>query len=135
MPIDIHRFAKVRPYLYHLTARGNVPYIQQDMVLKSSSTLYAEAGKDDLSRQVRRGPRQLNIGQRIVQLRDQDPLHVGKITFHDGWTLETLVSHLDDHVFFWPGSEIGPVLSGRNHFARYVSERPIVLRVATEQLV
>lgn len=105
------------------------------MLLKSSNTLYSEAGENGVSHQVRRGPRYLDIGQRSVQLRDQDPLHAGKISFRDGWTLDDLVRHLDDHVFFWPGWDHGPVLSGRNHFARYAAEQPVVLRVATAELV
>jgi hypothetical protein len=37
-------------------------------------------------------------------------------------------------VFFWPGWSRGPVSSGMNHFERYRSERPVVLRVATGEL-
>ena len=45
------------------------------------------------------------------------------------------VSHLDDHVFFWPGSQDGPVPSGRRHFERYVKEKPIILRVTLTDLL
>jgi hypothetical protein len=131
MPLDLERFSKLRPFLYHLTGRGNIPYIQEDMELKPSNTLYAASGENDFRGTRRRGPRMLKSGR---QVRDQDPLHPGNISFSGGWTFADLILHLDDHVFFWPGWERGPIQSGKNHFERYAAERPTILRVATTEL-
>ena len=137
MALDIDHFSKLRPYLYHLTGRGNIVHIQKDMALKCSNTLFAEAGAIALSRTVRRGPCLLRIGERQVQIRDQDPLHAGKIAFSGGWELPDLVEHLNKHVFFWPGWDGGLVTSGEHHFERYSEEkpRPIILRVAVKELL
>lgn len=135
MALDIRHFVRLRPYLYHLTAQRNLVHIRKDMLLKPSNTLFAEAGETALSRTVRRGPRVLSLGDRQIELRDQDPLHAGKISFLGDWTLEDLVSHLNNHVFFWPGWEHGPVLSGKNHFERYADEKPIILRVKIIELL
>ena len=134
MPLDVNHFIRLRPYLFHLTARNNIVYIRQDMLLKPSHTLFNEAGEATNNGRVRRGPRWITIGSRTVHIRDQDPLHAGRIAFSAGWTLQDLLKHLDNHVFFWPGCSHGPVSSGKNHFERYRNEHPVVLRVVTREL-
>jgi hypothetical protein len=96
--------------------------------------LFAEAGEGRLNRTVRRGHHVVNIGERHIQIRDQDPLHAGNITFSDDWTLEDLVEYLNHHVFFWPGWQHSPIQSGLNHFARYSKECPIILRAKATDL-
>jgi hypothetical protein len=135
MPLDLKHFADLRPYLYHLTGRENIAYIQEDMVLKSANTLFADAGQDQLRKIKRTDHTVLTIGKRRVPVRDQKPLYEGKIAFAMGCTFEDFVFHLNERVFFWPGWENEPVLSGRNHFKRYALERPIILRVGFGQLV
>ena len=130
--LDLQHFSMLRPYLYHLTARVNISLIRAAMALKPSNVLYTESGESAFRGTRRRGSRTLKSG---CQIRDQDPLHAGNISFSDGWDLPKLISHLDDHVFFWPGWEHGPVLSGQNHFQRYAAERPMILRVATTDLL
>jgi len=51
-----------------------------------------------------------------------------------GFTLEDFVEALNVRVFFWPGKDEGPVRSGENHFARYASERPAMLRCLFQSL-
>ena len=135
MTLDINHFSRLRPYLYHLTSRGNIRFVQEDMVLKSANTLFTEAGVTELSRLRRCGHKRLTVGNRLIDIRDQDPLHAGKISFSAGWTLDDFVAYLNNFVFFWPGWEHGPVLSGRNHFTRYSSERPIILRALARELL
>jgi hypothetical protein len=132
MALDLEKFVKLRPYLYHLTARSNIPYIQKEMMLKPSNILYAESGELGFRGTCRRGPRQLRNGR---LLRDQDRLHAGNIKFSGGWIFVNFITHLDDHVFFWPGTELGPVPSGRRHFERYAQERPIILRITMTDLL
>ncbi|BBL59182.1 hypothetical protein MKFW12EY_27950 [Methylomonas koyamae] len=69
----------------------------------------------------------MELGTGIV-IRDQKPLSAGSIAFEDGWNLERFVSYVNDHVFFWPGTESGPIDAGINHYTRYAHEQPVVLR-------
>jgi hypothetical protein len=73
-------------------------------------------------------------GQPIL-IRDQDPLHEGAIAFEHRWNLGRFVSHVNSHVFFWPGSAGGPIDYGRNHYQRYAGEQPLLLRVGLYQLM
>jgi hypothetical protein len=66
-----------------------------------------------------------------VHIRDQDPLQPSNMKLDAGWDIERFVEYLNGHVFFWPGTSSGPVVSGRNHFSRYGSEKPVVLRLPT----
>ncbi len=134
MAFTLEHFATARPFLYHLTSRQNICHIQSDMMLKPSSALYSEAGQSVTARTIRRGHRLIRIGERSIELRDQDPLHAGNIAFSDGWDIGTLVRHLDDHVFFWPGLEDRLVNAGQRHFERYGHENPVILRVAFQEL-
>jgi len=45
-----------------------------------------------------------------VMLRGQAPLHLGNMRLDDGWGFERFVRHLNDHVFFWPGGEVGTMM-------------------------
>jgi hypothetical protein len=49
----------------------------------------------------------------------------------DDWTFERFIAHLNDRVFFWPGTLNGPISYGSRHFARYEAESPAILRVPT----
>src|SRR5215469_14330007 len=132
MALDLAKFTRLRPYLYHLTAEENIPYIREQMALKSANTLYAEANEPGRIGVRRVTHQTLKTGCRV---RDQEPLHAGKIRFATGWGLQDLVQYLDDHVFFWPGWEDGLIQYGRNHFQRYAAEEPVILRVQTSELI
>ena len=64
-----------------------------------------------------------------VYLRDQAPLHEKNIEFTDGWAFPDLVEYLNRRVYFWPGTDRGPIEYGRRHFERYRSEQPVIIRV------
>ena len=70
-----------------------------------------------------------------VVLRDQAPLHEGNMDLQEGWTLEDFVEQLNQRVFFWPGTEDGPIDYGLRHFGRYASERPHLIRVRLASLL
>ncbi len=53
MPLDISRFVKTRPHLYHLTARSNLKLIAASGHLRTAADLLAEAGERPLLRQRR----------------------------------------------------------------------------------
>lgn len=132
MALDLEHFKKLRPWLYHLTSRENIGFIRHGMTLKPANMLYRESGEHEFIGTHRKVHRPLRSGKKI---RDQYPLRAGNISFTNGWALKDLIFHLDDHVFFWPGWESGPISAGRNHFERYAAENPIVLRVPTSALI
>jgi hypothetical protein len=53
----------------------------------------------------------------------------------DGWEFERVIEDLNHRVFFWPGTQNGPNDHGRRHFARYLAERPLLIRVSTPDLI
>lgn len=128
--MDIDKFIAVRPRLYHLTARSNLPLIQRTGCLQTAAHFLEQTGTNLL--RMRRKESQVVVveGDRI-HLRDQAPLHAGNVKFDEGWTFEMLVEHLNRHVFFWPGTEAGPIEHGRRHFARYAREDNVILRLET----
>ena len=134
MALNIEHFLRVRPYLYHLTARRNYPVLSKDWVLKSANSLFDAAGQTGYRKLRRKGHLEITLGAISLTVRDQDRLYKGNMVLTDGWTFEGFVEHLNDHVFFWPGSGIGPVSSGQRHFERYAAEKPIVMRIPTADL-
>lgn len=133
MPFDLADYAQLRPFLYHLTARENLPGIRTDRRLDSAATLLQAANLEADVRLRREGPKHINIGKRKVVLRDQRPLHRGPIVFPLGYVFEDFVELLNRRVFFWAGQEHGPAgpakTYGGNHFETYSSERPVILRI------
>jgi hypothetical protein len=135
MGLDVDRFGAIRPFLFHLTGRENIRRIKVTSVLNSAETLLSQAGRSELLRSRRVGRRYIALDNDSILLHDQDPLHAGAIAFEPGWDLGRFVGHVNRHVFFWPGIGAGPIESGRSHFERYASERPVVLRVGLYQLM
>ena len=130
--MDIARFIKNRPFLYHLTARENLAAIIATQELLSAAAIFAKAGNNDLCRNKRHFSVPLMIGSDIICVRDQAPLYAGNCKLQPGWSFEDLVELLNSHVFFWPGTASGPIDYGQRHFLRYVHEKPIVIRVGTD---
>jgi hypothetical protein len=133
--MKIDRFVASAPFLYHLTSGCNLNRIRETRRLESAAMLFAAAGQASLVGQRRRGHHVIPLGGALLQLRDQVPLHEGAIDFETGWDLARFVAHVNEHVFFWPGTESGPVRSGLNHFKRYEAERPRLLRAPLRDLL
>jgi len=131
--VRIDQLSALRTHLYHLTAWSNLPGIQAERGLHPAATTLAEARLSTTER--RRRHTIVRIGGRSVHVRDQTPLHEGSIAFDRGWGIARLVEHINSHVFFWPGSVSGPIASGLNHYARYASERPAILRIPIQSLL
>ena len=129
MSFTLEAFARTRPFLYHLTARGNVPRIARTRRLVSAMRLMEDAGRSDLVRERRRQHEIVMVAGEAVSIRDQAPLHEGNLELVQGWTLADLVEHLNSRVFFWPGKDDGPNPNGCRHWNRYETERPSMLRM------
>jgi hypothetical protein len=69
-------------------------------------------------------------------LRDNRSLRLGSIQFQGGWSLSDLLIELNSRVFFWAGTENGPIKTGRLHFRKYELEGAVfMLRVPTISFV
>jgi hypothetical protein len=131
MPFVYPQLVACRPYLYHLTAVSNLPSIATTRQLRCASALLADAGIAHRSSVRRLEHVAVSANAGSTMLRDQKPLIEGAIAFETGWDLARLVQHVNQHVFFWPGRSTGPIEPGMNHFERYRSEGPAILRFAT----
>lgn len=119
MPFTSAAYAATRPSLYHLTAKENLDGIAPGMRLDSAAALLQLAGRGSAIRQKRFRAEWVSVGGRSIQLRDQAPLYPRNAKLTDGWLFEDLLQHLNEHVFFWPGSLTGPVDAGLRHIQRY----------------
>lgn len=133
MLIEFYR--ATRPYLYHLTDKANLAHIRRTNQLYPAAFFMEAAGRHDLLRQRRRRHERVIVGETVIIVRDQAPLHKGNISFEDGYTFDSFVECLNRRVFFWPGTVSGPISYGTRHFARYRGEHPIILRVLMESVL
>ena len=123
---SLDQYAALRPTLWHLTHRDNLPLIRSSRRLLPAADLVPE----DVGavRQVRR----MMAGQPV--LREQDLLHEGCVEFSDGWAMTDFLSDLASRVFFWSGWRDRPVRPGRHATERY-SKTDLVIRVPFRDLV
>jgi hypothetical protein len=131
MPFVLSQFLRCRPYLYHLTARENLQSIATTLRLRCANTILAQAGLTRQSAAKREEHMSVSSAIGTVLIRDQKPLIEGAIAFEADWDLKRFVQHVNEHVFFWPDTSSGPIESGLNHFERYRSEKPVILRFSS----
>ena len=135
MAFTIAEFIEVRPVVYHLTARLNLPRIRRSRTLHSTAQTLTSIDRVDLLSMRRRRSMEFCVDDEWIQIRDQAPLHAGNIGFELGWCLEDFIEELNGRVFFWPGTHSGPIAYGMRHFDRYQHEEPVVLRVPLDLLL
>lgn len=135
MPFTLEALARLRPYVFHLTARDNLPRIRRLGIVEPASRLAEKAGRIDLVMARRRGHVPITVDGETVVLRDQAPLHAGNMRLDEAWSFEQFVRHLNDRVFFWPGNRHGPISYGVRHFERYKGESPVILRTPFADLL
>lgn len=126
-------FCSSRPLLYHLTARSNLARIRRTGRLQSAEQLFGEAGLRARNFEKRSELEAIVVGADNIVIRDQAPLHVGNIDLN-GRAFADIVAMLNKFVYFWPGSESGPIRSGRNHFGRYAMQDCVVLVLPSKEL-
>ncbi|MFI4915863.1 MAG: DUF7002 family protein [Phycisphaerales bacterium JB060] len=126
-------YLRLRPTLFHLTARANLPLIERTRRLRPAVDIFAAAGMGHLSRTRRAESVVVECGGQAIHVRDQAPLFEKNCGLAEGWTFADLVQHLNEHVFFWPGGD-KPIQQGLNHFGRYAKDDCVVLVLPTEQV-
>jgi hypothetical protein len=106
MPFALDAFIARRPFLYHFTAVENLDAIRQLGRLDPAAVLAQKGNCFDL---VGRRKRSQEIGPGIW-LQTQRPLYEKNICFEGGWAMADLLTRLNSSVFFWPGTENGPIV-------------------------
>jgi hypothetical protein len=132
--MDIEKLIALRPYVYHLTDRGNIAFIKSSGKLLSSNQLIDLCNATDktgLKVKHRTGHEPIVIGDQNITLRDQAKINkAAPRSLTDGWTLDQYIYSLNDRIFMWVKD-----LHLANHFKRYANERPVILRFSTESIV
>lgn len=91
--------------------------------------------KTEFMRIPRRGHKEVRFEERVIILRDQDYLHNGHTKLTGGFSFADHVANVNRRIFFWPGTDDGPIVNGVNHFKRYKKEHPAIIRVALRSLL
>jgi hypothetical protein len=133
--MDINKFIKERPYLYHLTSRENASKIIEQRRIYSANMLIDlsdEIEYEKIKRQRRIGHQEIKINGAAYFLRDQRPiseLALSKCLTHQ-WCVSDFLEHLNDRVFMWP-----TINRLKRHFDRYEEEKPVIFRFPTKEIV
>jgi len=133
--MDINSFIALRPYLYHLTDRNNLPLILEYGKLFSTKRIIELSGNPeyDYINTARRSDHQkIVIGDQVFSIRDQKPISEKNLQkcLTNGWDCATFYDHLNDRVFMWSKPEYL-----NNHYNTYSHENPIILRFSTSLLL
>ena len=135
MSFTVEEFAELRPFLYHVSASENLHRLQRTHRLDPADHLLRSAARLDLLRQRRPNAIALLVEGETVVLKDQRPLIEANVSLKPPWTFGDFVEFLNQHVYFWPGDAIGPIVSGARLLAHYAEELPLVLRLRVTDLL
>lgn len=134
--MELTRFIKTRPHIYHLTDRRNLGSILESGVLLSTQKLVAKSdlkNKNSFLTTRRVGHETISIDGKDYFIRDQRPLSLKILSgcLDKGCSQEDFIAYLNSKVFMW-GKMAGLV----SHHARYIAqnEKPIILRFNTEEV-
>jgi hypothetical protein len=130
MPLSLEAFARLRPSLFHYTARANLNGIRAERALFSVRALGLGSAA---ARRVQN--QELELNGRSVIVRDQLALQRGHVELVGGWTWQTLLDELDSRVFFWPGAGDLPIRHGQRLARHYRGADEVVLRVEFRALL
>ena len=133
--LNIEKFIRINPFLYHLTDRRNLPHIIESRRLMSTSELVNSSdleNKEDFIRVRRPSHAELSYNGRTLYIRDQKPISLVVLerSLTDNWTSSDFIEHLNKRVFFWPNLN-----RLQKHFNRYEGENPVILRFSTDEIL
>ena len=135
MAFQVAEFLALRPFVYHVTDRANLPGLRSSLRMRCTADLLIAAGQADLLRERRKDCLALSVDGTTVVLKDQAPLIEANTRLTGGWDFGDFVESQNRHVFFWPGTSDGPIGSGRRLLHHYEPQGPAVFRVATNDLL
>lgn len=136
--MDITKFIRLRPFLYHLTDRrnlqnlldnGGILYSTTELVKKSS---LSTTRKSELIRERRPIHEEISVNGFSVYIRDQRPISIQNLKkcIPKEWIVGDYIQHLNKRVFFWPS-----VSRLTRHYNRYAHEKPVIIKVDTSLLL
>ena len=135
--MDKALFIKKTPYLYHLTDQRNLEHILAQRELLSTACLVNASDVHDkeafLTTKRTRDSRNvaIRVDGKDIFIRDQHPINNALVkALPDNWTAGDFLMILNSRVFFWPKMK-----RLENHYAAYSEDKPIILRIATEDLL
>lgn len=134
MPFTVSQYLALRPYAYHVTASENLPVLRNRGRAYPAAELLKLGNRLDLLRERRETHVPVSFDDHIILLKDQRPLIEKNADLAEGWDFGDFVEYLNDHVFFWPGTDTRATGPGRRLLEHYASEGPAILRVPTRQL-
>lgn len=133
MPFTLREFCELRPFLYHVTERSNLPRLLRSRMMEPAAELIRRSGNHEWTERRRREPVAIEVDGETVVLKDQRPLIFANATLEGGWTERDFIRYLNEHVFFWPGTEAGSIKHGARLLARYEQSAPAVLRMGSRE--
>lgn len=133
--MNIEKFIKERPFLYHLTSQSNAKLISVTRRIYSTNELIKMSGNKSylpISKKKRNDHAEIIINDESYWLRDQKPISEKALAkcLTDGWRIEDFLFHLNDRVFMWPTLD-----RLYRHYNRYVQEKPVIFRFPTKDLL
>jgi hypothetical protein len=132
--MNLVKFVRSRPYLYHLTHRSNVESILTSRRIESTSLLAERVAlQDRVNFLSTRRPENVTIQNDIHSFVIRDQAQVKENALRRSLvdcTYEQFITLLNSRVFFWP-----TLKDVRGHFGTYQEERPNVLRFRTADVI
>jgi len=133
--MDIQKFIRERPHLYHLTSVSNAEIIiAKKQIFSANELIKLSDNKKDLAiqKQKRFDHHELLINGVSYFLRDQRPISEKALAkcLTDGWSVGDFLFHLNDRVFMWPTLD-----RLWRHYNRYEAETPWIFRFPTKEII
>jgi hypothetical protein len=121
-------------HCYHVTAAINLQFIRRFGTLLPAATLFRLTDRGDLLNCRRIQDVRLRLQGLEVLVRNQIPLDPGSIDVGLKETFEGYVASLNERVFFWPGTTLGPTQDGMRMFQQTSQVNSAMIRVPSRSL-
>jgi hypothetical protein len=130
MGLNLETYAALRPMLYHCTAYSNLAGIRAGRALYSVVVL---APGRQLVRRL--DDDVVECDQHVITLRDQRALHRRYVMLIGGSSWNDVVVANNSRVFFWPGTQDGPIRHGFRFWQKYRARPDVMLRMGLRELL
>lgn len=133
--MDINKFIKRNPYLYHLTDKENAGIIMEQRRILSTVTIINASNipdKNTFLRKRRPDHTTINIDGVEYKIRDQRPISILALSkcVTDNWDTGDFIYHLNRRVFLWPNLKRLQI-----HYQRYQDEKPVIFRFSSQDIL
>jgi hypothetical protein len=130
----IEEFLQTWPYLYHMTKSHNLIAIFTYRKLFTADYLLRGANMADMVSLRRSEEILVDLGFFSAVIRNQQPLDPDYLELDLGLSLSDYIRTLNRRVFFWPGTEIGPIKDGERMALRE-NGTGVILRAPTASIL